>query len=405
MQLGEKVRLLVKVKNIGQGAAVKTEAILRNGPGQEGILISAGRFEAKDLAAGRQQDLLLHLRGRPRVPGRRLPAGADGRRLGAGRVGHRQDQDQGGRDSSITVEPASGTVTAAKADVALREAPAADALVVGKAGAGRRLQGDRQGGRLHPGRARDRPPGLRGHQRPASRAARPSLAFQPDLAGDAAGAGGERAHAWSTARRSRSRAWSPTTCRSRTCSSASTTATRSCRPRRSSTCPTAARRTSCRSRPTCRCGRGQQHHPGVRPRDQRDPERRHPDRPAASRAQPGAGRAGARCKDETATAGTLGAKPGRIQNGRSGIEPTREPRSRYNQEWRTGSLAAALPAERFSERGAGERAEPRPAGGGDPSAQAAAGGGRRRVGQDPRHHLPPGPHAGRRRRRPPGAWW
>ena len=52
VQVGEKVRLLVKVKNIGAGAAVKTEAILRNQPGQEGILISAGRFEAKELAPG-----------------------------------------------------------------------------------------------------------------------------------------------------------------------------------------------------------------------------------------------------------------------------------------------------------------------------------------------------------------
>jgi carboxyl-terminal processing protease len=52
VQRGEKVRLLVKVKNIGHGPALKTEAILRNGPGQEGILISAGRFDAKDLAAG-----------------------------------------------------------------------------------------------------------------------------------------------------------------------------------------------------------------------------------------------------------------------------------------------------------------------------------------------------------------
>jgi len=52
VQRGERVRTLVKVKNIGQGAALRTEAILRNGAGQEGILISAGRFETKDLAPG-----------------------------------------------------------------------------------------------------------------------------------------------------------------------------------------------------------------------------------------------------------------------------------------------------------------------------------------------------------------
>jgi hypothetical protein len=40
------------------------------------------------------------------------------------------------RDSSIKVEPASGTVTVAKADVALREAPVADALLLGKTAGG-----------------------------------------------------------------------------------------------------------------------------------------------------------------------------------------------------------------------------------------------------------------------------
>ena len=52
VQRGERVRTLVKVKNIGQGAALRTEAILRNGSGQEGILISSGRFETKELAPG-----------------------------------------------------------------------------------------------------------------------------------------------------------------------------------------------------------------------------------------------------------------------------------------------------------------------------------------------------------------
>ncbi len=38
VQRGEQVRLLVTVKNIGQGRALHTEAVLRNGVGQEGIL-------------------------------------------------------------------------------------------------------------------------------------------------------------------------------------------------------------------------------------------------------------------------------------------------------------------------------------------------------------------------------
>ena len=56
VQKGERVRTLVRVKNIGAGASLRTEAIVRNGPGQEGILISAGRFEAKELAPGATKD-------------------------------------------------------------------------------------------------------------------------------------------------------------------------------------------------------------------------------------------------------------------------------------------------------------------------------------------------------------
>src|SRR4029079_1128078 len=41
VQRGEQVRMLVTVKNIGKGKAMHTEAVLRNGTGQEGILISA----------------------------------------------------------------------------------------------------------------------------------------------------------------------------------------------------------------------------------------------------------------------------------------------------------------------------------------------------------------------------
>jgi carboxyl-terminal processing protease len=52
VQRGEGVRLLVTVKNLGQGRAIHTEAVLRNGTGQEGIMISAGRFDAKDLGPG-----------------------------------------------------------------------------------------------------------------------------------------------------------------------------------------------------------------------------------------------------------------------------------------------------------------------------------------------------------------
>ena len=52
VQRGEQVHTLVTVKNIGVGRALHTEAVLRNGTGQEGILIGAGRFDAKELAPG-----------------------------------------------------------------------------------------------------------------------------------------------------------------------------------------------------------------------------------------------------------------------------------------------------------------------------------------------------------------
>jgi carboxyl-terminal processing protease len=52
VQRGEQVREVVTVKNIGIGRALHTEAVLRNGAGQEGILISAGRFDAKEMAPG-----------------------------------------------------------------------------------------------------------------------------------------------------------------------------------------------------------------------------------------------------------------------------------------------------------------------------------------------------------------
>ena len=56
VQKGERVRTLVRVKNIGAGPALHAEAIVRNGAGQEGILISAGRFETRDLAPGATKD-------------------------------------------------------------------------------------------------------------------------------------------------------------------------------------------------------------------------------------------------------------------------------------------------------------------------------------------------------------
>ncbi len=58
IQPGEKVRLLVTVRNVGAGPSLRTEATLRNGPGQPGILITAGRFRLDRLPPGASRDLV-----------------------------------------------------------------------------------------------------------------------------------------------------------------------------------------------------------------------------------------------------------------------------------------------------------------------------------------------------------
>jgi carboxyl-terminal processing protease len=142
VQIGEKVRLLVKVKNIGAGAAVKTEAILRNQPGQEGILISAGRFEAKELAPGASKNFSFVYEVGPDFRGEdyQLELMVGDSVLGESVADKIKIKVAGG---STAVESASGTVTVTRADAVLRESPAPDALVVGHApsGAGFKVTG------------------------------------------------------------------------------------------------------------------------------------------------------------------------------------------------------------------------------------------------------------------------
>jgi carboxyl-terminal processing protease len=56
VQRGEQVRTLVRVKNIGDGPSLRTEAALRNVTGQDGIVITTGHFEAPGLAPGATSD-------------------------------------------------------------------------------------------------------------------------------------------------------------------------------------------------------------------------------------------------------------------------------------------------------------------------------------------------------------
>jgi carboxyl-terminal processing protease len=56
VQRGEKYKLLVSVKNTGQGAAQEATVLLRNATG-DGVTLDKSRFELKDLAPGQQKEL------------------------------------------------------------------------------------------------------------------------------------------------------------------------------------------------------------------------------------------------------------------------------------------------------------------------------------------------------------
>ncbi len=132
VQRGERVRLLIKVKNIGAGPAIKTESILRNGPGQEGILISAGRFDAKDLAPGATKNVSFIYEVGSDFKGDeyQLELMVADTVLGES-VTDKIKIKVGG--APIAVQPGSGAVTVTAASAPLREAAVDGALVVGRA--------------------------------------------------------------------------------------------------------------------------------------------------------------------------------------------------------------------------------------------------------------------------------
>ena len=94
VQRGEQVRMLVTVKNIGQGqgAPHRGGAAQRDGPG--GDPDQRGPLRGQGPRPRRDQDLLVRLRGAAGLQGGRLPARARGRRHDARRIGDRQDQGQ-----------------------------------------------------------------------------------------------------------------------------------------------------------------------------------------------------------------------------------------------------------------------------------------------------------------------
>jgi carboxyl-terminal processing protease len=133
VQRGEKVRLLVKVKNIGQGTSLKTEAILRNGAGQEGILISAGRFDVKELAPGQVKPVSFLYEVGPEFKGEdyQLELMVGDTILGESVSDKiKVTIGKGGPGPQAVTE--NGVVTVSRPQAALREAATTDALVVGR---------------------------------------------------------------------------------------------------------------------------------------------------------------------------------------------------------------------------------------------------------------------------------
>jgi carboxyl-terminal processing protease len=132
VQRGEQVRMLVTVKNIGKGKAMHTEAVLRNGNGQEGILISAGRFEAKELAAGETKSFSFVYEVRPDFKSDEyaLDLAVADTTLGESLTDKIKVKIA---PAGPAPEALSGTATITREDAPLREAAGENALVVGRA--------------------------------------------------------------------------------------------------------------------------------------------------------------------------------------------------------------------------------------------------------------------------------
>jgi carboxyl-terminal processing protease len=132
VQRGEQVRMLVTVKNIGQGRALHTEAVLRNGTGQEGILISAGRFETKDLGPGETKTFSFIYEVKPEYKGDDFQL-----ELAVGDTTLGESVTDKIKVKVVPAGPApeaqTGTATVSRDDVPLRETAAEGALLIGRA--------------------------------------------------------------------------------------------------------------------------------------------------------------------------------------------------------------------------------------------------------------------------------
>ena len=191
VQRGEQVRMLVTVKNIGKGKALRTEAVLRNGSGQEGVLISAGRFEAKDLGPGETKTFSFVYEVRPDFKGDdySLELAVADTTLGESLTDKIKVKVV---NTGPAPEATTGTATVTRED-----APAA--RNGGRLGDGRRarrqgfgVQDDGKAGGVHPPRDRPHPVGVHRDRGSEGRRRREGD-DQAGVAGDAAAADRDRA--------------------------------------------------------------------------------------------------------------------------------------------------------------------------------------------------------------------
>jgi hypothetical protein len=178
------VRLLVTVKNTGLGRAIHTEAVLRNGMGQEGIMISAGRFDAKDMGPGETKTFSFVYEVRPEFKG-------DDYQLELA-VGDTVLGESVTDKIKIKVAPAgpapeaaSGTATVTRDEAPLRETAKRGGARRRPRAEGHDVQDQRQAGDVHAPRPRQRPLRLRldGRRQVGRHGARHACA---GVAGDAA---------------------------------------------------------------------------------------------------------------------------------------------------------------------------------------------------------------------------
>jgi carboxyl-terminal processing protease len=135
VQRGEQVRTLVTVKNIGAGLSTHTEAVLRNGSGQEGLLISAGRFDAKNLGPGETKTFSFVYEIRPDYAGDdyQLELAVGDTTLGESVTDKIKVKIS---PAGNAPEPLTGNVTVGRDDAPLHEAAGDGSLIVGRAAKG-----------------------------------------------------------------------------------------------------------------------------------------------------------------------------------------------------------------------------------------------------------------------------